>query len=594
MYALCQRGICVAHTAAIAFVFLSIYLSKLSWRVLSKMSWKIRKHHEMLRAAEEGREGSVWARGLNVGMVYPNLYYFGMSNLGFQTLYKIFHEMQDVNCERFFLPDEAQMLEYKQSGDTLLSVDSDTPASEFDLLAFSISYQNDVLNIPALLERMKISFLAKERAESDPIILAGGPAMTINPLPVVDFIDAVVIGEGEEVALQIAEVFKTYRSRQERLEELAKLTGVFVPTIHLHEKKSIWRLRVDALEPPLAHSKILTPHTEFGDMYLVEVQRGCQWACRFCAAGYIYRYPRYSQIEMLKSRIDEGFRYRKKMGLLAGDLLGYGGLLDLLRHIDEKGGSFSPSSVRLNAFTPEIIHYLKKSGNRTIAIAPEAGSERLRRQLNKTFTDEEVVNSAVMLAEGGIVNIKLYIMVGLPDEKDEDIEALCRLTLATREALIRSCKKLGKIPRLTLSLSPFTPKPATPFEREVYEGLEPLREKFRKIKSSLMPVGNIVMSGETDLDAYVETLLSRGDERVGEFILKYHQQGRNLKRALKQLSFDPNYFITRSMLEDKILPWSFIDHGTKEGYLLKERERAAKSRIIPPCEPTSCHICGIC
>lgn len=548
----------------------------------------------MLRTAEEGREGNVWSRGLNVGMVYPNLYYFGMSNLGFQTLYKIFHEMQGVNCERFFLPDDTQVLEYAQSGATLLSIDSDTPATEFDLLAFSISYQNDVLNVPPLLELMQIPIFAKDRSEGDPIVIMGGPAMTINPLPTVDFMDAAVIGEGEEVAIRIAEILQNGTSRNERLEALANVPGVFVPSLHLAEGKSIWRLRLDQLEPPLAHSKILTPHTEFGDMYLIEVQRGCQWACRFCAAGYIYRYPRYSQVEMLKARIDEGFLYRKKMGLLAGDLLGYGGLLDLLRHIDEKGGSFSPSSVRLNAFTPEIIHYLKKSGNRTIAIAPEAGSERLRRQLNKTFTDDEVIQAAVMLAEGGIVNIKLYIMVGLPGETDEDIDALCRLTLATREALLASTKKLGKIPRLTLSLSPFTPKPATPFEREPYEGLDSLREKFRKIKARLLPVGNIVITGETDLDAYVETLLSRGDQRVGEFILKQHQNKQKLRKTLKQLSFDPDYFITRSIPSEEKLPWAFIDHGTKEGYLIKERERAAKSRIIPPCEPTSCHICGIC
>ncbi len=558
------------------------------------MTWKIRKYHEQLRGVELGREGSIWAKGLNVGMVYPNLYYFGMSNLGFQTLYKIFQEMNDVNCERFFLPDEDQLCEYEKFGTTLLSIDSDTPASTFDLLAFSISYQNDVLNLPPLLELMRLPLLANERSEEDPIVLVGGPAMTINPLPVVDFVDAVVIGEGEEVAPQIAEVFKTCFHRQDRLEALAKLKGVFVPALHTDPDRSIWRLRVDQLEPPLAHSKILTPHTEFGDMYLIEVQRGCQWACRFCAAGYIYRYPRYSKVQELKKRIDEGFRYRKKMGLLAGDLLGYGGLPELLRHIDEKGGSFSPSSVRLNAFTPEIIHYLKKSGNRTIAIAPEAGSERLRRQLNKTFTDEEVIKAAVMLAEGGIVNIKLYIMVGLPGETEEDIEALCRLTLATREALLVTAKQKGVMGRLTLSLSPFTPKPATPFEREPYEGIASLREKFRKIKSRLLPAGNIVIAGETDLDAYVETLLSRGDERVGEFILKHHQNRRNLKKTLKHLNFDPDYFITRSMLSDTTLPWSFIDHGTKEAYLLKERERAAKNRIIPPCEPTRCHICGIC
>jgi radical SAM superfamily enzyme YgiQ (UPF0313 family) len=202
------------------------------------------------------------------------------------------------------------------------------------------------------------------------------------------------------------------------------------------------------------------------------------------------------------------------MGLIAGDLLGYEGLLEDLRYVDEKGGGFSPSSVRLNAFTPEIIHFLRKSGNRTIAIAPEAGSERLRRQLNKTFTDEEIVRAALMLAEGGITNIKLYIMVGLPEETEEDINSLCRLTLEVRSALMGFAKRKGTIPKLTLSLSPFTPKPVTPYQREPYEGIEAIHAKMALIRATLRSAGNIHITGETDWDAHVETLLSRGDERV--------------------------------------------------------------------------------
>jgi radical SAM superfamily enzyme YgiQ (UPF0313 family) len=558
------------------------------------MSWKIKKYHQGLREAETGRETPVWSKRLNVALVYPNLYYFGMSNLGFQSLYCVFHQ-EGMNCERFFLPDAEQYEDYRQSGSTLLSVDADTPATEFDLIAFSISYQNDVLNLPALLELMRLPFLSRDREEEHPLVIGGGPAITINPLPVAPFLDAAVIGEGEEVGLQIAEILKDPSSKAEKLERLSRVEGVFVPMIHGDPRtRRISRRLIDQLEPPLAHSKILTPHTEFGDLFLIEVQRGCQWACRFCAAGYIYRYPRYSHLEHLKRRVDLGFQHRKKMGLIAGDLLGYEGLLELLRYIDEKGGGFSPSSVRLNAFTPEIIHYLRKSGNRTIAIAPEAGSERLRRQLNKTFTDEEVIRAALMLAEGGITNVKLYIMIGLPAETDEDIESLCRLTLEVRSALLGFAKKKGVIPKLTLSLSPFTPKPATPFEREPYEGLKPLKEKFHRIRSRLLSAGHIRITGETELDAYVETLLSRGDESVGEFILKYHESGRNEKKALRNLSFDPRGFITHRFLSDESLPWSFIDHGMKPRYLEKERDRGAKGVIIPACEPTRCHICGIC
>ncbi|MBL7684476.1 MAG: radical SAM protein [Deltaproteobacteria bacterium] len=558
------------------------------------MSWKIKKYHQELREAEQGRLSHVWSRQLNIALVYPNLYYFGMSNLGFQSLYCVFNS-DEHHCERFFLPDAIQWQDYRQSGTTLLSVDSDTPATEFDLIAFSISYQNDVLNFLAILELMKFPLRADQRGEEFPIILVGGPAMTINPLPLAPFLDVAVIGEGEEVGREITEILKLSLSKQEKLEALAKLEGVFVPQIHSDvETRKVQRRIVNQLQPPLAHSKILTPHTEFGDLFLIEVQRGCQWACRFCAAGYIYRYPRYSQIETLKRRVDLGFQYRQKMGLIAGDLLGYENLIELLQYIDEKGGGFSPSSVRLNAFTPEVIHYLKKSGNRTIAIAPEAGSQRLRRQLNKTFTQEEIINAAVMLAEGGIHNIKLYIMMGLPDEKEEDIEELCALTQETRNALLTSAKKSGVIPKLTLSLSPFTPKPATPFQREAYEGREPLKEKLRKIETKLLPVGNIHITGETNLDAYVETLLSRGDERVSQFVMNYHQKGRKLKKALKDLDFDPDFFVTRRFEPNERLPWDFIDHGVKPNYLQKERERGEKGVIIPKCEPVRCHICGIC
>ncbi|MFO1518768.1 MAG: hypothetical protein U1F57_03745 [bacterium] len=286
------------------------------------MSWKIKKYHESLREAEEGRESAVWSKSLNIALVYPNLYYFGMSNLGFQSLYCVFNQ-EGQNCERFFLPDVDQWNEYRQSGATLLSVDSDTPATEFDLVAFSISYQNDVLNLPAILELMKLPPFSRDRGEEHPIVLAGGPAMTINPLPVASFFDVAVIGEGEEVAAEITEVLKNGGSKSHKLEALSKLEGVFVPAVHSDpSRRRVQRRVVDQLQPPLAHSKILTPHTEFGDLFLIEVQRGCQWACRFCAAGYIYRYPRYSALEQLKRRVDLGFQYRKKMGLIAGDLLG--------------------------------------------------------------------------------------------------------------------------------------------------------------------------------------------------------------------------------------------------------------------------------
>lgn len=575
-------------------------------------------------------EGTYYKLGaaLRVGLAYPNTYFLGMSNLGFQTLYSIFNQAPDVSCERLFLP-EADLLPQHSAG-SLVTYEQNCSPRELDLIAFSVSYQNDYLHLIPMLYLMGLKARAEERSETDPLILAGGPAVTINPEPIAPFCDFMVIGEGEEVAREILDILQSSDAKAERLVRLNELEGVYVPALFKNpypaatlshkatagfglisgkangapqEGRFIRRRVVQSPEIPLAHSTVLTPDTEFGDLYLIEAQRGCQWGCRFCAAGFMYRYPRYDPLESLKKRVDMALRYRKKVGLIAGDLLGHEGIHEILAYIDAQGGGFSPSSVRLNAFTPEIIHFLRKSGNKTIAIAPEAGSERLRKGLNKTFTDDEVVEAALRLAEGGIENIKLYIMIGLPTETHEDLEELCQLTLRTREALTQFAKRSGKMPSLTLSVSPFTPKPSTPLQGTAFSGTSSLKEKLQWIRKRLIKHGHIRLTGESPLEAYIETLLSRGDQRVAEFLhLALVPVGKalgvgpptHLRKVLNSLNFDPDFFVLREFSLEEPTPWDFIDHGIKTPFLSRELGKFHQGKVTHYCMPEVCRSCGVC
>jgi len=590
------------------------------------MNYLIRQRIQNRLRGEQGAYHRAGA-GLRVGIAYPNKYFFGMSNLGFHTLYAVLNRLPDTSCERFFLPEEDLLAQHAPGG--LQGYELGSSARELAMVAFSVSYQNDYLNLIPMLHLMGLKVRSQDRDEGDPLILVGGPAATINPEPIADFCDALVIGEGEEVIASIADILRGGGTKASRLEQLDKLDGVYVPSLfnpvtdrrmgskatagfglvsgkangRPQEGRFIRRLVVQNTEIPLAHSTVLTPDTEFGELYLIEAQRGCQWGCRFCAAGFMYRYPRYDALEPLKRRIDHGLQYRKKIGLIAGDLLGHDAIHEILEYIDAQGGGFSPSSVRLNAFTPEIIHYLRKSGNKTIAIAPEAGSERLRRSLNKTFTDDEVVESAVKLAEGGILNIKLYIMIGLPTETEVDVDELCRLTLRTREALTRFAKRSAKMPSLTLSVSPFTPKPSTPLQYSPFVGVPALKEKLQHIRKQVLQVGHIRMSGESGLDAYIETLLSRGDRRVGEFLHKalvpagkalVVGSAAHLRKSMLNLSFDPEAFVSRTYRTDEALPWDFIDHGMKDTFLIRELGKFESGKITHYCMPEVCRSCGVC
>lgn len=509
----------------------------------------------------ESEEGTIIKRGKgnpSIALVYPNTYYLAMSNLGFQSLYALFNADAHTICERVFLPDEAVM--NKPSAKPLRALESGRAVKDFDCVAFSVSFENDYLYLPNILDLAGLPFLAKDRAESDPIVLAGGAAITINPEPIRGFCDVLFVGEAEEAAKEIIEILRCDLSREQKILALGKIEGMYIASeMHFEDKANVSSSicpsnpKPNRLEDrvPLLHLRdykrrvphdingfpiqtvVYTPYSEFGKLSLIEVQRGCGRGCKFCAEGFIYTPFRQRDFSLIKEQVVQGLKYRNKIGLIGADLLVYPEIVELWKFIHEQGGTFSPSSIRLDSLTDEMCKLLAISGHRTMAVAPEAGAEELRRKLNKKFDNDSVVRSIAMLVANGIPNIKMYLMIGLPGEKSADIDETLDLIEDVRREMNVQAKKSGKVGSLIVSLNPFIPKPRTPYQVGVFEGVNELEEKIQRFKSRLLKQSGIRLYYENPFFAYVQALLSNGRSHMSEYLLEVFRCEGGLKRALK-------------------------------------------------------------
>ncbi|MDD2540939.1 MAG: radical SAM protein [Desulfuromonadaceae bacterium] len=554
------------------------------------MSTSIRNNHRALLKAEthlhpHGRIGQ-----LSVCLVSPSRYQTGMSSLGFQTVHALLGGSADICCERGFLPDREELEEYRRSGTPLLSLDTSTPLAEFDVIAFSTSFEPDYVNIPLILKLARIPFYSAARSESDPLIIAGGAAFFINPEPVADFIDAICIGEGEDVipAMITALLSPIDNGRRGLLQVLATIPGVYIPAFYQPRYHSGALVGYEAEEAgaPLpvtrapvclgqhdpSSSQILTENTEFGDMFLVEVSRGCPRGCRFCSSGFIYGAFRQQPFDNIVSLIDRGLAYRTKVGLVGAAVSDYAEIGRLCRYIVEKGAKVSVSSLRVDRIDADMLDALIASGHKTISLAPEGGSQRMRDHIRKNLSEEQILNACEMLIARDILNLKLYFIIGLPNETDEDLDELVRLVEKIRERVIergRANKRLGEI---TVSVNPFIPKPFTPFQ---WCGMEPLPSLERKVKlleGNLRRMSNVKLKVESRRESYLQALLSRGDRRLAGLLAEM-AEGANLKKAAKTCGIDTDRYVQRSIAADEFLPWSII--GTvDQGLLRSEYERA--------------------
>jgi radical SAM superfamily enzyme YgiQ (UPF0313 family) len=581
------------------------------------------KERARQRLARETRLFAANGEGeIPICLIYPNRYPVGMSNLGFQAAYKILAQDPRCRCERAFLPDLDEEDLLQRSRTPLTSLESQRPLTDFELLAFSLSFETDYLHILDILALAHVPLLAREREAHHPLVIAGGPAIFLNPEPLADFIDLFLIGEGEEMIPEFLERYAEVRlartSRREKLLALSEIEGAYWPECfspQYDEEGRIARMDytgarsarvrrrlVKNLDVYPASSQILTSETVFGDMYLVEASRGCEWGCRFCAAGFMYRPVRYRSVESLQQSVAVGLKQRSTIGLIGAEMASQPGIAGICEFIGQAGGRASPSSLKADVITKDLAQALGAQNNRSVTVAPEAGSERMRRVLNKNLTEAEILRAADWLVGGGVRALKLYFMVGAPTETQADVDAIADLT---EQIYARFCGKSGRVGGLTLSVNAFSPKPWTPFQWEPMEEMGIVQRKLTGLKKRLARLPRVTVDTESPREAYYQTLLSRGDRRTGGILLEAHQNGgdwwsviQRLRRAEKKRSekpcLNPDFFVYRRYDYKEILPWDFIDHSVSKQYLWVEWRKALLERQTPPCDVSSCHSCEAC
>ncbi|MDA8388368.1 MAG: radical SAM protein [Nitrospiraceae bacterium] len=541
----------------------------------------IQKADSLLRE-EKGTVFKDPGGNLNICLVYPNVYHVGMSNLGFQGVYGMLNRMDGVLCERAFLPDPEDIREYETT--ELFSLESKRQLGRFDMIAFSVPFENDYPNIPAILDLAGITPLARERGPREPLLLLGGIAAFSNPEPVAGFFDIVFIGEAEPLLPPFVEAAKRAEGRDGFLKDLLGLPGMYLPSFYevSYQPGGPIKAREAASGAPEApgapevikkqfasgwrdfsmrHS-ILTPNTEFSNMRLVEIMRGCPWSCSFCLTGHVYNPPRIRPAHDVKKEIEEGRALiaGHRIGLVGPSISDYRELPELLRM---EGVDFSITSLRAGGRSIGLLPFLK--GMRSISIAAEAGTDRLRGLINKKITEEEILEtSRAVLSEG--INLRIYFMAGLPSETDEDTDALINLVGRIRDIAPRG--------RITLTISTFVPKPFTCFEWHPMERPEVVKARLKRIKKSLGALKAVSVFHDLPKYACMQGVFAMGDRRLTPAILAMAREGLDYRAALKKTGIPEDFYIFRRKPADEALPWDFIDSGVSREALRAEYERA--------------------
>jgi radical SAM superfamily enzyme YgiQ (UPF0313 family) len=552
------------------------------------MSWKTVEHRRNILAGEDGARPRNRGGRLSCCIVYPNRYHAAMSNLGFQAVYALMNGHPEVTCDRAFLPEREELSELERSGGTFISLETQRPLSSFDLIAFSVSFESDYLNIPTIFRLSGIPPLAAERSPLQPLVLAGGAALFLNPEPVAPLLDLVCLGEAEAILPRLLDFLKQgAESRADLLLQAAKLDGVYVPALYqpVYDGTRQVGLQVAAGAPQRVRrvwdpvlderptvTEIHTESTEFSNMHLVELSRGCPRACRFCAAGFIYLPYRPRSKDLIRREVMKGVAQGRKVGLVAAAVSDYAGIGEICQEIVAAGGTFSVSSFRIDHLDDAMIEALKASGQKTVALAPEGGSQRLRDLIRKGIDEEQILAACDLLIGHDILNLKLYFIIGLPTETAEDLAELVALVLKIRERVLAAARANKRLGDILLSVNPFIPKPFTPFQWCGMENTKSLEQKWKFLQKSFGKVSNLRIQMESPREAYQQALLSRGDRRLAQVLVAADQLG-SWKGALRQEHFDGDSFVHRDIPLDELLPWSFIEGGD-QGRLLREYHRA--------------------
>jgi radical SAM superfamily enzyme YgiQ (UPF0313 family) len=565
-------------------------------------NWHQRERALELLSKEVGYVRKPHGGRLRVALAFPNTYFVGMSNLGFQTVYKLFNAEDDIVCERVFLPPKSELAAQVASGAPLLTLESQTPVRDFDVLAFSVSFEWDYTNVLTLLRLAGVGLRAADRTHHDPLVLIGGAVTFVNPEPLALFADVIAAGEGEALIPPLLRAFQSAQDRDDLLRRLVKERGYYVPSFYdvhyspdgritgFHPRegtgapatvKKAALKTTDAVDPPT--TTIFTPETEFGSRFLVEVVRGCANLCRFCWAGYNYLPVRAFPKERILQLAAQAKPYSSRAGLVSIALCDHPEIEEILTRLMEMGYSLSPASLRLDDLTPTILDLLRKSGERTVTIAPEVGSDRLRRVINKTITNDEILNAADMIFTSGIENLKLYYMIGLPTETDEDLVAIRDQTVQLRDIMMKHARPRGQVGRIVGSVNPLVPKPGTAYQWLPMEDDTAIERKIRRMRSLMAGIDNVYFNIKSERHSFYQALLSLGDRRVAPAIEAAERNGGNWRAAVAETDVDADFFVFRDRSNDAVLPWDIIDGGMKENFFRSEFDKSMRAEwTLPP------------